>query len=226
MSRTAWLFGATGLVGGHLLARLLERTEWDAVVLIGRRHPDVHHPKLTLIDAQLDALDSLVELPSPQDVFCCLGTTIKQAGSRQAFAKVDLEYCLAAAMLAEQSGAQRFLMVSAVNANARGLSFYARTKGQAEQKIAALDLPRVVFMQPSLLQGERHEFRPGEEIGLKAIGLVMPLVRRSQASWLPIEAEVVADAMVAAALDATSSGVSRLRYKQMMDLARILRGGM
>jgi uncharacterized protein YbjT (DUF2867 family) len=151
MSRRALLLGATGLVGGLVLERLLQRPEWSSIVLLGRRHPPNSADKLDRIDANLDQLSRYEEAFRVDDVFCCLGTTLRQAGSREAFARVDLDYCVAAAELARASGVQRFLMVSAVNANPRGLSFYARTKGQAERRITELGLPATVFMQPSLL---------------------------------------------------------------------------
>jgi uncharacterized protein YbjT (DUF2867 family) len=231
MSRHALLLGATGLVGSFLLARLLHSDEWQQVTVLGRREPtlpatlnaDLYKNKLRFITADLTAMADFAAEFSVDDVFCCLGTTLRQAGSKEAFAQVDLDFCVAAAKQAKIAGAKRFLMVSAVNANAKGLSFYARIKGQAEQQVIAEQLPATFFMQPSLLQGKREEFRLAEELGVKGIGLVMPLLRWSQASWLPVEADVVADAMAAAALFGPTSGVHRLRYAELQSYAQQLR---
>ncbi len=222
MSRSALLFGATGLVGGLVLKRLLALPEWQQVTVIGRRAPDVSHEKLRFVEADLAQLERHIGEFSVTDVFCCLGTTLKQAGSKEAFARVDLDFCVAAATQAKAAGVQRFLMISAVNASRQGISFYARTKGEAEHRIAKLGLPCVVFIQPSLLKGKRSEHRLGEEIGLTTLAAVMPLVRWSQADWLPIEAQTVADAMVVAALSGPSSGVHRLRYRDMQKFAKQL----
>jgi uncharacterized protein YbjT (DUF2867 family) len=215
VSRSALLLGATGLVGGLVLARLLASDEWQQVTVIGRRAPDVSHKKLRFVESDLGQLERHVGEFAVTDVFCCLGTTLKQAGSKQAFARVDLDFCVAAAAQAKAAGVQRFLMISAVNANRNGVSFYARTKGEAEYQIAALGLPCVVFIQPSLLKGKRGEFRLGEEIGLTTLAAVMPLVRWTRADWLPIDAQTVADAMVAAALKGPTAGVHRLRYRDL-----------
>ncbi|MEE4249811.1 MAG: NAD(P)H-binding protein [Alcanivoracaceae bacterium] len=223
MSRRAVVLGATGLVGGLLLQRLLQRDDWQQVTVLGRRAPDASHPKLHFVEADLGNMADYASEFSCDDVFCCLGTTLRQAGSKEAFARVDLDYCVAAAEQAKAGGATRFVMISAVNANRNGVSFYARTKGQAEQQVSAKNIPATFFVQPSLLKGKRSEFRFGEEFGLKTIGLVMPLVRWSQADWLPIEAETVADAMVAAALLGPESGVHRLRYRDLQEYAQQLR---
>jgi len=231
MSRRALLLGATGLVGGFVLARLLQSEEWQQVTVLGRRAPtlpaaldtDLYKNKLRFIAADLTVMADYVADFAVDDVFCCLGTTLRQAGSKAAFAQVDLDFCVAAAKQAKLAGAERFLMVSAVNANAKGMSFYARTKGQAEQQVAAEKMPVTFFMQPSLLQGKREEFRLAEELGAKGMGLVMPLLRWSEASWLPVKAEVVADAMVATALYGPTSGVHRLRYAELQKYAQQLR---
>ncbi|MDF1629818.1 MAG: NAD(P)H-binding protein [Alcanivoracaceae bacterium] len=223
MSRRAVVLGATGLVGGLLLSRLLQRDDWQQVTVLGRRAPELTHPKLRFVEANLDQMANYLADFSVDDVFCCLGTTLRQAGSKEAFARVDLDYCVAAAEQAKSAGAGRFIMVSAVNADPGALAFYARTKGLAEQQIVDKKIPLTFFMQPSLLKGARNEFRFGEAFGLKAIGLLMPLVRWTEADWLPVEAQTVADAMVAAALSDAAAGVYRLRYAKLQKYAQQLR---
>ncbi|MCC1496366.1 NAD(P)H-binding protein [Alcanivorax sp. 1008] len=223
MSRRAVVLGATGLVGGLLLNRLLQRDEWQQITVLGRRPPELTHPKIRFVQANFDQMEDYLAEFSVDDVFCCLGTTLRQAGSKEAFIRVDLDYCVAAAEQAKSGGATRFIMVSAVNANPRALAFYARTKGLAEQQIIDKKIPLTFFMQPSLLKGARNEFRFGEQFGLKAMGVLMPLVNWTKADWLPVEAQTVADAMVAAALSDAAAGVYRLRYAKLQKYAQQLR---
>jgi uncharacterized protein YbjT (DUF2867 family) len=222
MSRSAVVLGATGLVGGALIARLAQTGQWDTVRLLGRRHPPLPDARFSAVDADLGALAEQASAFAVDDVFCCLGTTLKKAGSRDAFRRVDYDFCVAAARCAAEAGARRFIIVSAVNADTGSLSFYARVKGEMEGAVAATDIPLVAFMQPSLLRGARDETRIAEQAGEKVLSLVTPLVGWTKAAWLPIAAETVADAMVALALHGPETGRLRLRYKDMHAYARRL----
>ena len=147
------------------------------------------------------------DLQFPEDVFVALGTTIKKAGSQQAFYRVDYNYPFQVAYLAQQRGAQRFLMVSALGANAASRVFYNRVKGEAENAIRELGLPKVWFFRPSLLLGERAESRPGEKLG-QAIGKwIAPLLVGRLRRYRPIEADAVAAAMVYTATHEVPPGV-------------------
>lgn len=215
MAGQALLLGATGLIGSHLLQQLLANDIYDSVRLVGRRHPESDDPRVETVTCQLDALDKCAPATFRVDVvFCCLGTTLGKAGSREAFHKVDHDYCVAAATQAKAAGVRHFVMVSAVNANAKGLSYYARVKGETERDVMALGLQRVTFMQPSLLEGERDEMRFAEEMGIKAMGLVKPLLGWTRADWLPVRAEHVATAMWMAA-NTEGPACQRLRYRDI-----------
>lgn len=215
MAGQALLLGATGLIGSHLLRQLLEHDVYDSVRLVGRRHPDIDDPRIETVTCDLDALASCPPGTFRVDVvFCCLGTTLRKAGSREAFHKVDHDYCLAAATLAKAAGVRHFVMVSAVNANANGVSYYARVKGETERDVMALGLPRITFMQPSLLEGERDEMRFAEEMGIKAMSLVKPLLGWTRADWLPVPAVDVATAMWMAA-GTEGPACQRLRYRDI-----------
>ena len=196
--RTAAIFGATGLVGGAVLARLLASPAYGRVIAIGRRAPRAADARLVARSLDLDTLGAFSEphLASGGVVFCCLGTTIAVAGSQAAFAKVDHGYVEAAARFAARHGAAQFLFVSAVGANARSPIFYNRTKGDAEAAVARAGVPSVAILRPSLLLGARAEFRWKERLGepfMRVLGLAMvgPV-----AKWRPIEAVTVARAMV------------------------------
>jgi uncharacterized protein YbjT (DUF2867 family) len=178
--RTAAIFGATGLVGRACLDLLLADERYVRIVAIGRREPAQSHPKLVVRRAALDIVEALDDptLGSVDDVFCCLGTTIRKAGSQEAFRRVDLDYVVNAASFAKRHGARHFLMVSAVGADARSRVFYSRVKGEVEGAIAKLGIERVSIFRPSFILGPRKESRLGERLGMAVGGC--PLVRHGR----------------------------------------------
>lgn len=214
--RTAWLAGATGLVGGLLLQHLLASDRYRRVVVLTRRAAEIEHPKLeqrVLVFEQLQAL----ELPCVDDVFCALGTTIKKAGSQQAFRRVDVEYPLELAKKALACEAKQFLLVSSVGANSKSSNFYLRTKGELEDAVSALPFQTIHIFRPSALVGPRKERRPGERVGIAATKLLSPLLVGSFRRYRAIQAEEVARAMVAASAIG-GSGKRIYEYDQMMAL--------
>lgn len=218
---TALVLGATGLVGSRLLDALLADPYWREVRVLGRRPPARDDPRLAFTRCELDELAQHEHRFAVDVVFCCLGTTLRAAGSKAAFRRVDHDACVAAARLARAADCPRFIMVSAVNADPRGLSFYARTKGETERDVVALDLPLTVFVQPSLLEGERSESRPAEAAGQVAFRVLRPLVGWTGADWLPVPGHEVALAMAALAREPDATGVRRVRYREIRRLARI-----
>jgi uncharacterized protein YbjT (DUF2867 family) len=200
-NRTALLVGATGLIGSFLLQRLLASDAYARVAVWVRRDLGRTHPKLKSAIVDFDRLhERRVEA---EDVFCCLGTTIKQAGSQAAFRRVDYDYPVALALAAAGSGAKRLLVVSALGANPDSSVFYSRVKGEMEIAVRAAGVPATIFFRPSLLTGPRKEVRRGERIG-EAVGkLLGPLLGR----YRPIAADSVAAAMLRAALENRPSGV-------------------
>jgi uncharacterized protein YbjT (DUF2867 family) len=200
--RQALVAGATGLVGGHVVERLLADAAYGAVTALGRRPLELSHPDLTSAVVDFDRLDQAAGALAADDVFCCLGTTRKQAGSEAAFRKVDQEYVVALARLARQAGAERFLLVSSVGANARSGNFYLRVKGETEDAVAALGYPTFHVFRPSFLLGDRPEARTGERLGILAARALDPLVAllKPLARYRPVHARTVAAAMIAAAL--------------------------
>jgi len=197
--RAALLAGATGLIGGHVLDLLLADPDWAGVTALVRRPLDRGHEKL---DARVVDFDHLEELPDPppaDDVFCCLGSTMKKAGSKAAFRKVDHDYVVATARLGLAGGARRFLLVSSVGASASSMNFYARVKGEAEDSVAALGYPALHVFQPSILIGQRQESRPGERLGIVMAGVVNRLIVGPLRRYRGIAAETVAAAMIGAA---------------------------
>ena len=194
--------GATGLVGGHVLQRLLADPEWTRVVTLGRRAALVQHAKLDQRIVNLGALEGIADLPLPHDVFCCLGTTIKQAGSQDAFRKVDYDYVVSLARTGVRQGARQFLLVSAIGADPYSRMFYSRVKGEAEAAVRQLPYRAIQIFRPSLLLGERTEFRLGERIATLLTPLVNPLLISRWRRYRPIAAAAVARAMVRVAKEA------------------------
>jgi len=201
MPRSALVVGATGLVGSALLNVLLDSPRYERVNVWARRPLTVSHPKLaaTVVD-----FDRLAELHvDAEDVYCTLGTTIRTAGSKGVFRRVDFDYPLALARTAARDGAKRVLVVSSLGADSRSGMFYSRVKGEMEESVSEAGVRKALFFRPSLLDGQRSEFRLGERVAL-LIGLVLgPLLGR----YRPIHAELVARAMLRAAEKDLPAGV-------------------
>jgi uncharacterized protein YbjT (DUF2867 family) len=189
-SRSALLVGATGLVGSFLLQRLLASERTARVTVWARRGIGKTHPKLKTEIADFERLHE--RRAEAEDVYCCLGTTIKQAGSQAAFRRVDYDYPVALAMAAAAGGAKRLLVVSALGADPDSTVFYSRVKGEMEEAVRAAGVPKTVFFRPSLLVGPREKPRPGEQAGMVIGKLLGPLLGK----YRPIEADTVAAAML------------------------------
>ncbi len=195
MDKTALVAGATGLVGSTLLEYLLNGTNYRRVMVLTRRPLSVSHPKLEEIIIDFDHLQQTV-FPEPiDDAYCCLGTTIKKAGSREAFRKVDYEYPLEMARLAQKTGASQFLIITAMGAGKKSLFFYNRVKGEIEEALRQFNNMDIHIFRPSLLLGEREEQRAGEKIGAIVMKLISPLLIFKLKKYKPVAAKTVATAM-------------------------------
>lgn len=197
--RTALLLGATGLVGGHCLNRLLADDAYARVVSLGRCPLDRSHPKLIHHVIDFDRYETYNGFLSVDDVFCCLGTTMKQAGSREAFRRVDFEYPVQIARRARAQGARQYLLVSALGASVSSPFFYSRVKGEVEQAISALSFYGVYIFRPSLLRGARSEVRRGERAAEKVLDRLDFLLKGPFSKYRPTPADAVAAAMIAVA---------------------------
>ena len=215
-TRSALVAGASGLVGGFLLQSLLENPLYREVCSLGRRALPQQHPKLTQRAVDFARLETEA-LPSSEDAFCCLGTTIKKAGSQEAFRAVDHDAVLAFAKAARKAGARRFLLISALGADARSRIFYNRVKGETEEDLKSVGFESLVILRPSLLLGERAESRPGEHAAIVVTKVLGPLLRPF--SGRPIEARTVARAMVALARE-TKSGVRVAMSGELHELGK------
>ncbi len=199
MERNALVVGATGLIGGHLVKLLLNDPEYHEVTVVTRKELPLQHYKLDKRIVEFEKLESALKGIRVHDVFCTLGTTIRQAGSQEAFKKVDFEYPLRTASASLKLGAKRFLVVSSIGADASSSNFYLRTKGELEKALSVEGFGGLMIFRPSLLLGRRSEVRTGERIASAVMGVVSPLMRGPLARYRPLEASAVAAAMVAAA---------------------------
>ncbi|PYO94937.1 MAG: oxidoreductase [Gemmatimonadetes bacterium] len=202
MSRTALVAGATGLIGNYVLQLLLADDTWARVVTVGRRLTPNTHEKLEQRVLDLGELEAVSDLPHTDDVFCCLGTTIKRAGSQPAFRRVDHAFVVGLGRAGLRAGASQFLLISAIGADPASRVFYSRVKGETENAIGRLHYKSTQIFRPSLLLGKRQEFRIGERIAMRAAPLFsLALIGRLR-RYRPIEAETVARAMVNLAREA------------------------
>lgn len=197
--KKAILFGATGLVGQHCLKLLVAHEAYDEIICFTRRPIKYKSDKITNEVIDFAVLDEYADLICGDDLFLCLGTTKSKAGSDRAFYEVDFTYNYKAAMHAKKNGVSQVLLVSSIGANTGSLFFYTRVKGELEKTIKKLEFWSTHIFRPSLLQGEREEPRLKEEIAVilgKGINL---LTRGGLENLTPVDAELVAKAMVSAA---------------------------
>lgn len=216
--RTALIAGASGLVGGFLLKELLANPGYDRVIAVGRRPLGISHAKLTEVTAEFAELDRVAADLRCDDAFCCLGTTIRQAGSQEAFRAVDHGAVLALAWAVRRGGAQRFFLISAMGASAQSRVFYNRVKGETEAALAVLDFPTLAIFRPSLLLGPRREKRLGERLAAALMWLVDPLLVGRLRKYRAIEAEVVARAMLRCSFGQGGQGLLVFPSDEIQDL--------
>lgn len=194
-SRTALLVGATGLVGRHCLDRLLADPGYTRVTVLARREVARDHERL---DARVVDFDRLADLPPVDDVYCCLGTTIRAAGSREVYYRVDHDYPVAVARLARAQGAGRMALVSSIGASPTAHNYYLRMKGDVERDVAEVGYECLEVFRPSMLLGRREQRRRREAVAMGLTRAVTPLLAGRLRAYRPVEADRVAAAMLAA----------------------------
>lgn len=212
MKKTALLAGATGLVGSALLLLLLASERYAKVIVVGRHPVPVQHPKLVQVVTELSQLEAERLRLIADDVYCCLGTTRRQAGSKAAFHEVDFLYVVKLAAVTAANFAAQFLVVSAIGADAGSRFYYSQVKGEMEAAVRQVPFRAIHIFRPSLLLGERATPRLGERLGSWLLALARPLLRGDWQKYRPISDAAVARAMLqAAAEDGTGTRVHELR---------------
>ena len=167
--KTALIAGYSGLIGNQLLSKLLESNHYEKVIAIGRQNLDVQHSKL--LQLEIDFNNIQLDEQKIDDVYCCLGTTMKKAGSKEKFRLVDFHYPVNLANYCLNNGAKQFLLVSSMGADEKSGIFYNKVKGEVESAVSKLGYHRLDIFRPSLLLGDRGESRFAEDLGKAAMKL-------------------------------------------------------
>jgi uncharacterized protein YbjT (DUF2867 family) len=221
MGLVAAIAGASGLVGGCALSALLTDAAYDRVVSLVRRPLDGGGSKLVqaIVDFNhLEDAETWAEVGPVDVVFCCLGTTLKVAGSRAAFRDVDYVYPMKLAECGRRAGARRFLVVSSVGANAQSSAFYLRIKGELERDLGLAGFESLSIFRPSLLLGDRKEKRFGERLAQAVYPVVNPFLIGGLRKYRAIDARTVGQAMASRGIR-QAQGTSILLYDDIQALA-------
>ena len=195
-TKIAVILGASGLVGGDLLAKLLDSDAYSEVIALVRKDLGINHPKLKVCSIDFDNLAKYKALIVGDDMFCCLGTTIAKAGSQDAFRRVDYQYPIQFAQIAKENDFKQYLIVSSIGANANSSVFYLKTKGECEDAISEIGLESFSIFRPASLLGDRKESRLNEKITLPLLKALSFLLIGKLRKYRPIEASKVAESML------------------------------
>lgn len=198
MKKSAIIFGSTGLIGSSVLQQLLKDDRYGEIKIFVRKATGIKHPKVDEFIIDFEKLDDYRDLIKGDDLFCCLGTTIKVAGSEAAFRRVDYEWVRWCAVCAYENHVKNFIVISSLGANADSKNFYLKTKGEMEKAVSAFNFDKTVILRPSMLLGDRKEFRLGELIGKFFMILFSVFIPKR---YKAVESEDVAAAMIKAAND-------------------------
>lgn len=219
MGKTAIVIGASGLVGTEIVKQLSLDADYSLVKLFLRKEIPFAHSKLQQCIVDFNKLDASSDLIKGDVVFCCMGTTIKVAGSQDAFVRVDYTYVLDFAQFAKRNGIEKFIIVSSLGADKNSSNFYLKVKGDVETDLARLKFKNLIIVRPSMLLGNRKEFRLGELIGKKIMkGLAFLFVGKLK-KYKAIEASTVAKAMLVLSKNELSD-VAIFENARLLDLGK------
>ncbi|MEC0110891.1 oxidoreductase [Paenibacillus taichungensis] len=199
--RQALVIGATGLVGGLLVRSLLQNPAYGRIRVLVRRPLELEHAKLEQYVVDWEQLEEQKDLfRDVDDLYCCLGTTIKKAGSQENFRQVDFHYPVKAAILAKEHGVSQMLVISSMGADAGSRIFYSRTKGEMEEALSAIGFGSLHIFRPSLILGDRKEKRLGEQLAAHAMKFLDRWMKGRVDKYRAIQASTIARAMMNIAL--------------------------
>jgi uncharacterized protein YbjT (DUF2867 family) len=205
-TKQAVVFGASGLIGGFCLEYLLNHPAYSSVLVFGRRVPGFRHEKMTALQVDFENMEAWAGQIRGDDLFICLGTTMKKAGSKKAFYHVEYDYITDLVAYAELHRMKQVMLVSAMGADSSSVFFYNQVKGKIEESVRCRDFWSIHIFRPSVLIGSREEVRPLESFAAGAGMALRVLGPKLFAGITPIEGEKVALSMVRAA-QGTRSGV-------------------
>lgn len=194
--KTALVFGSTGLVGGYLLKELIANPDYSAVKVFNRRTSDIEHPKVEEIILDYNLLEESKEHFTGDEVFICLGTTIKKAGTYEVMEQIDWHYPVSISRIASEKGIKRLAVVSSIGAKSESSNKYLRIKGKMEEEVLSFSFSTIGILRPSILLGARNEFRFGEIIGKILIKVFGFLLFGKLKKYRGIHGRTVARAMI------------------------------
>ena len=219
-NKTALIVGATGLVGRQLLDVLLNNDYYNKIIIVGRRTVGLRDPRIEELIIDFDQFDKYRGQISANDYYCSIGTTMKQAGSKDTFMKIDHSYPIKLAQNAATDPLfEQFLLVSAAGANTESSLFYNEVKGKTEEALKSLNLKSLLIFRPSLLLGKRQSSRTFEEVAkIMCYFLGFFIIGSSLKKWA-IESSDVANSMYMAAKQHLVKGVQVFKYQEMIELS-------
>ena len=196
MNKTAVVVGGTGLIGKALVKKLCADSRYREVKLLVRKPTAVVDSKVTVIELDFTNIEQLKQHVVGDELFCCIGTTIRKAGSQEKFEEVDYQIPKNLAFAAAKNNVHKFLMISSLGANSNSPNFYLRTKGKAEQALTAAGLNNYLVVRPSLLTGTREETRVGEKIGEAILSILKPVMLGPLKKYKPVSDVLLSNALV------------------------------
>jgi uncharacterized protein YbjT (DUF2867 family) len=194
--KTALLFGASGLVGGHLLNKLIKDNYYSKIKIFVRSEPKISDPKIEIIRTDFNNLQNHKEDIKGDDCFFCIGTTKQNSPDKNEYRRVELEIPKEIAQIAKSNLINSFIFISALYANPKSSGNYVRFKGLVEEELKRLNFTKLGIMRPSFLMGDRKEKRVGEKIGIFVFKLLSPLLLGPLKKMKPINSKIVAKAMI------------------------------
>ena len=194
--KTALLFGSSGLVGGHLLRKLIENSNYSKIKIFVRLEPEINDPKLEIIKTNFNNLENHKEDIKGDDCFFCIGTTKKNSSNKDEYRRIELDMPKQIAQIAKSNSVNSFVFVSSGFADPKSSGDYLKFKGEVEEELKKLNFSKLGIMRPSFLMGDRKEKRIGEKIGIFLFKILSPLFLGSLKKMKPIHSEKVAKAMI------------------------------
>ena len=221
--KTATVIGSTGLIGGYLIDYLQTNEAYSTIRALVRRPVSFKQSKVEMKLVSFDDHESVkLAIDGSDDVFCAVGTTNKKVkGDKGAYRKIDYNIPVNAARFCSETGCRNFLLVSSVGANSNSNNFYLKLKGEVEDEVQKFPIPVISFFRPSILLGKRSEFRFGEKIGQSLISFFAFLLIGKREKYRPVEAELVAKAMVQAAIE-SKPGITIYEFEAIREKAKLL----
>lgn len=217
MGKSALVLGSSGLIGSLLLEKLFNHPDYSTIITIVRKPQQINHPKLIEIVTDFNSDINLDDIETINSIFSCLGTTRKKTPDLDAYHKIEVDIPNQFAKIGNQKGLTKFHYISAVGANANSSNFYLKMKGEAEETLQKNTIKQLFLYRPSLLIGNRAEYRLAENISSKVFPLINFFLRGKLSKYKSIEAGKVAQSLIENDLHSTSNKVSILHYNEIIN---------